>query len=34
MGMPNADPFWGDNLINAVKNGTLAESRITDMALR
>ncbi|ATY62465.1 Glycoside family 3 [Cordyceps militaris] len=34
MGMPNSDPFWGANLVNAVKNGTLSESRVTDMAMR
>ncbi|KAM3514289.1 hypothetical protein MY11210_002079 [Beauveria gryllotalpidicola] len=34
MGMPNSDPFWGAHLVNAVKNGTLAESRVTDMAMR
>ncbi|OAA59990.1 Glycoside hydrolase, family 3 [Cordyceps fumosorosea ARSEF 2679] len=34
MGMPNSDPFWGANLVNAVRNGTLPESRVTDMAMR
>ncbi|KAM3558908.1 hypothetical protein MY1884_003744 [Beauveria asiatica] len=34
MGMPNSDPFWGAHLVNAVKNGTLAESRVNDMAMR
>ncbi|KAJ4147553.1 hypothetical protein LMH87_002065 [Akanthomyces muscarius] len=34
MGMPNSEPFWGANLVNAVKNGTLPESRVTDMAMR
>jgi hypothetical protein len=34
MGMPNSHPFWGAQLVNAVKNGTLAESRVNDMAMR
>ncbi len=34
MGMPNSDPFWGAHLVDAVKNGTLPEARVTDMAMR
>ncbi|PTB47058.1 uncharacterized protein TrAFT101_003502 [Trichoderma asperellum] len=32
--MPSNGGFWGDHLIEAVKNGSLAESRVTDMAMR
>ncbi|KAL7938922.1 glycoside hydrolase family 3 protein [Trichoderma chlorosporum] len=32
--MPGASGFWGDLLVEAVKNGTLPESRVTDMATR
>ncbi|ERS98658.1 hypothetical protein HMPREF1624_05445 [Sporothrix schenckii ATCC 58251] len=31
--MPNS-VLWGDNLVNAVKNGSVPESRVTDMATR
>ena len=31
--MPNAG-FWGDNLIQAVQNGSVSEDRITDMVTR
>ncbi|EHK40687.1 glycoside hydrolase family 3 protein [Trichoderma atroviride IMI 206040] len=32
--MPSNGGFWGDHLIEAVKNGSLPESRVTDMAMR
>ncbi|KAF3075342.1 putative beta-glucosidase M [Trichoderma lentiforme] len=32
--MPGASDFWGDHLVEAVKNGSLPESRVTDMATR
>lgn len=32
--MPSNGGFWGDHLIEAVKNGSLAEFRVTDMAMR
>ncbi|EPE09840.1 glycoside hydrolase family 3 protein [Ophiostoma piceae UAMH 11346] len=32
--MPNGDGFWGDNLTLSVTNGSLAESRVDDMAIR
>ncbi|KAH8131339.1 hypothetical protein ACSS6W_003231 [Trichoderma asperelloides] len=32
--MPSNGGFWGDHLIEAVKNGSLPESRVTDMATR
>ncbi|CAK7235414.1 hypothetical protein SBRCBS47491_009285 [Sporothrix bragantina] len=31
--MPNSD-FWGEYLVQAVKNGSVPESRVTDMATR
>lgn len=34
MAMPGAGDFWGEKLKEAVKNGTIPESRITDMAMR
>lgn len=34
MGMPNSNPYWGANLISAVNNGSVPESRVTDMAMR
>lgn len=34
MAMPDGGDFWGDTLIESVKNGTVPESRIDDMALR
>ncbi|KAI1438507.1 beta-glucosidase M [Xylaria sp. CBS 124048] len=33
MVMPNS-PLWGDELVNAVKNGSVPESRLDDMATR
>ena len=32
--MPSASPFWGSNLAAAVKNGSVPEPRIDDMATR
>ncbi|KAM0451330.1 hypothetical protein ACHAO4_006005 [Trichoderma viride] len=32
--MPSDGGFWGDHLIEAVKNGSLPETRVTDMAMR
>ncbi|KAK1250538.1 hypothetical protein MKX08_010541 [Trichoderma sp. CBMAI-0020] len=32
--MPSNGGFWGNHLIEAVKNGSLPESRVTDMAMR
>ncbi len=32
--MPDDTGFWGKSLIEAVHNGTVPESRITDMATR
>ncbi|KAK1239685.1 hypothetical protein MKX07_001139 [Trichoderma sp. CBMAI-0711] len=34
MAMPGPADFWGGHLVEAVKNGSLPESRITDMAMR
>ncbi|POR32601.1 Beta-glucosidase [Tolypocladium paradoxum] len=34
MAMPSGDEFWGKNLVEAVKNGSVPESRVTDMATR
>ncbi len=34
MTMPEADGFWNELLVEAVKNGTFPESRVTDMAMR
>ena len=34
MAMPTGGPFWGPQLIKAVQNGSVPESRITDMAIR
>ncbi len=34
MTMPDSFGFWGANLTAAVKNGSVTESRITDMATR
>ncbi|KAI1841675.1 hypothetical protein JX266_012140 [Neoarthrinium moseri] len=34
MVMPSASPFWGDNLTEAVNNGSVPESRVDDMATR
>jgi beta-glucosidase len=32
--MPNANGLWGSLLVDAVNNGSLAESRIDDMVIR
>lgn len=34
MAMPSGGIFWGDNLTQAIANGSLPESRLTDMATR
>lgn len=34
MTMPAADGLWNELLVEAVKNGTYPESRVTDMAMR
>ncbi|KAG5979710.1 hypothetical protein E4U55_004849 [Claviceps digitariae] len=34
MAMPTPAEFWGKNLVEAVKNGSVPESRVTDMATR
>lgn len=34
MVMPSGDDFWGANLTQAVRNGSVPESRVTDMATR
>lgn len=34
MAMPTGGQFWGDSLVQAVKNGSVPESRVTDMATR
>ncbi|KEY66084.1 hypothetical protein S7711_09204 [Stachybotrys chartarum IBT 7711] len=34
MAMPTAGNFWGDRLVEAVNNGSVPESRVTDMAMR
>lgn len=34
MVMPNASPFWGNTLTEAVANGSVPESRLTDMVTR
>lgn len=34
MVMPNGDGFWGDKLVEAVKNGSVPETRVDDMAHR
>ncbi|KAK5987525.1 putative beta-glucosidase M [Cladobotryum mycophilum] len=34
MAMPNGYQYWSGELVKAVKNGTLPESRVTDMAIR
>lgn len=34
MAMPNGDKYWGRNLIEAVGNGSVPESRVNDMATR
>ena len=32
--MPDSGGFWGEKLVEGVKNGSLAEWRIDDMATR
>ncbi|KAL2152564.1 hypothetical protein VTH82DRAFT_5748 [Thermothelomyces myriococcoides] len=32
--MPNGDAFWGPHLIEAVNNGSVAETRVDDMVVR
>lgn len=34
MAMPDAGAFWGDKLVESVKNGSVPESRLSDMATR
>ncbi|KHN94331.1 Glycoside hydrolase, family 3 [Metarhizium album ARSEF 1941] len=34
MVMPSGDQFWGRHLVEAVRNGSVPESRVTDMAIR
>lgn len=34
MAMPTHEGFWGEKLVEAVKNGSVPESRVTDMATR
>ncbi|KAG6051909.1 hypothetical protein E4U39_006431 [Claviceps sp. Clav50 group G5] len=34
MAMPSPAEFWGKHLVEAVKNGSVPESRVTDMATR
>lgn len=34
MAMPDAGAFWGDRLVESVKNGSVPESRLSDMATR
>lgn len=34
MAMPGPGSFWGDELVKSVKNGSVPESRINDMAAR
>jgi len=34
MAMPGGGSFWGSELIKAVQNGSVPESRVTDMAIR
>ncbi len=34
MVMPYGSAFWGGNLTQAVKNGSVSETRINDMATR
>lgn len=34
MAMPNGQSFWGDNFTEAITNGSVAESRLNDMATR
>jgi beta-glucosidase len=32
--MPSGDAFWGSHLVEAVKNGSVPESRLDDMVTR
>ncbi|OTA96797.1 glycoside hydrolase family 3 protein [Hypoxylon sp. CO27-5] len=34
MAMPNGDRFWGAHLMESVKNGSVPEARLDDMAIR
>lgn len=34
MAMPNGVKFWDEELVKGVKNGSVSESRVTDMATR
>lgn len=34
LAMPHADPFWGAELLKAINNGTVPQSRLDDMAIR
>lgn len=34
MAMPDDQGFWGNSLIDAVKNGSVPEARVDDMAIR
>jgi beta-glucosidase len=34
MAMPNANGFWNGLLVESVRNGTVPESRVTDMSMR
>lgn len=34
MAMPDDRGFWGDKLVEAVKNGSVPEGRVDDMAVR
>lgn len=34
MVMPDSEGYWGSNLTSAITNGTIPESRLTDMATR
>ncbi|KAI0026168.1 glycoside hydrolase family 3 protein [Xylariomycetidae sp. FL0641] len=34
MTMPSGSTYWGDNLVEAVNNGSVSESRLDDMATR
>jgi beta-glucosidase len=34
MAMPNGLSFWGANFTEAITNGSVAESRLNDMATR
>jgi beta-glucosidase len=34
MVMPSGAQFWGDHLVEAVKNGSVPQTRVTDMATR